>query len=156
MAAIIFLHHHHQSRAVETSPRTLKLAGSRNETNPHKSYLICSFKNKVGSGARLQGGPQLAPRRKKTEESPRTFCSDVCFYFLFVASTPTFSLGWWTIIRKEPDSLIIRCVPLWSRPHCLSAQFLSSTEMIASFFFFFNFDDLLWCTRENIQMWFRR
>lgn len=96
-----------------------------------------ALKNKVGSGARLQRGPQLAPRRKRMEESPRTFCSHVCFYFSFEASTPTFRLGWWTIITKESDSLIIRCVPLWSRPHCLSAPFLSSTEMIASFFFFF-------------------
>lgn len=55
--------------------------------------------------------------------------------------------SWLTPITIESNSLIICCVPLWRRPHCLLAQFLSSAKMIASFWFGL-------FTQENIQMWF--
>lgn len=149
MAAIIFLHHH-RSRAGEMSPRTLKLAASWYKTNPHNSHLIWSVKRQswlcsmspAAHSWHREGG------RKVSQDNPLTgfilfliYCIGRCFHV--VSLLP----GWLTPITKESNSLIICCVPLWRRPHCLSAQFLSSTKMIASFWFG-------WFIQENIQMWF--
>lgn len=149
MAAIIFLLHH-RSRAGEMSPRTLKLAASWYKTNPHNSHLICSVKRQSWLCSMSPERPTAGTETEK-ERFPRTICSGFilfliygirrCFHVISLVS------GWLTPITKESNSLIICWVPLWRRPHCLSAQFLSSTKMIASFGFG-------WFTQENLQMWF--
>lgn len=147
MAAIIFLHHH-RSRAGRCHPApwsSLPPGIKQILTTPISSSLkrqswLCSMSPERPT-AGTRGG-----RKVSQDNLLGGFVLFLIYGINRCFHVSSLVPGWLVPITNEPNSLIICRVPLWRRPHCLSAQFPSSTKMIASFWFG-------GFTQENIQIW---